>query len=253
MKLLAFDTSTDACSVALLNNGDVLSVHKIEPQAHAKILLPEVQGLLSQAELAVNQLDGVVYGAGPGSFTGVRIAAATAQGVALGADVGVIGVSSLQAIAQGVNRSHKASSVIAVLDARMGEVYWGAYSLSQDKLMETVIADAVAKPQQVDLNCISAEEIFLAGSGADEYNSVWLASENEQSDATGDVEGDAKKVKPAVKHIANVLPNAVDLISLALPVAQRGDWLSPEHAVPVYLRNKVALTEAERAGGSRSA
>nr|VFJ43097.1 MAG: tRNA threonylcarbamoyl adenosine modification protein YeaZ [Candidatus Kentron sp. FM] len=129
MKILAIDTATDACSVALHLDGDYREIHELAPRRHAEILLPRIRTLLSEAALSLRDLDALAFGRGPGAFTGVRIATGVIQGLAFGADLPVVPISSLHALAQGAWRERGEGNVLAAFDARMGEVYWGAYRL----------------------------------------------------------------------------------------------------------------------------
>jgi tRNA threonylcarbamoyladenosine biosynthesis protein TsaB len=153
MNLLAIETSSDACSVALLCGTQIQTDHRIVPQQHGRLVLPMIDALMAQSELSVNQLDGVVFGRGPGSFTGVRIAVALTQGIALGADVGVIGISTINSIAQGVYRQHGDCSVAVSIDARMDEVYFAAYTLTDDGVMKPVTEEYLC-PQRAFLLCL---------------------------------------------------------------------------------------------------
>jgi len=243
MKLLALDTSTDACSVALSLNGKLTIDHRIAPQKHAQLLLPMIDKLLIDSGITAADLDGVAFGCGPGSFTGVRIAAAAAQGLAFGVDIGVIPVSSLQALAQGAYRSHSATHVFATFDARMGEVYWGAYAISADaskapdKIVQPLHADRVCSPQQVSVpNNGQNQRWSLIGSGADQY-------QDELSAALG--------ANVSINVVNDCWPSAQDVLSVATPVAQAGGFKSAEQALPIYIRDKVALTEAQRAAGEQ--
>nr|VFJ96912.1 MAG: tRNA threonylcarbamoyl adenosine modification protein YeaZ [Candidatus Kentron sp. H]VFJ97120.1 MAG: tRNA threonylcarbamoyl adenosine modification protein YeaZ [Candidatus Kentron sp. H]VFK02851.1 MAG: tRNA threonylcarbamoyl adenosine modification protein YeaZ [Candidatus Kentron sp. H] len=130
MKILAIDTATDACSVALHLDGEYWGRHELAPRQHAEILLPRIRELLSEAGLSLNHLDALAFGRGPGAFTGVRIATSVAQGLAFGADLPVVPISSLHALAQGAWRERGERNLLAALDARMGEVYWGAYRVA---------------------------------------------------------------------------------------------------------------------------
>ncbi|UCE90616.1 MAG: tRNA (adenosine(37)-N6)-threonylcarbamoyltransferase complex dimerization subunit type 1 TsaB, partial [Pseudomonadota bacterium] len=127
MKLLAIETATEACSVALAVDGDVRDRFEIAPRGHAGLVLPMAKALLAEAGLGLRELDALVFGRGPGAFTGLRIAAGVVQGLAYGAELPVVPVSSLATLAQGVSAQTGASDVLAVFDARMGEVYWGAF------------------------------------------------------------------------------------------------------------------------------
>ena len=123
MNLLAFDTSTEFLSIAIARDAEVYCFDTLAGQSHSQLILPEIQNLLKRAELRLSDLNGLIFGAGPGSFTGVRIAAGVAQGLAFGAQLPVLGVCTLMALAQ----ASGASKVLACLDARMGEVYFAAY------------------------------------------------------------------------------------------------------------------------------
>jgi len=237
MKLLALDTSSDACSVALACDGDVKVDHRVAPQKHAQLLLPMIEQIVVDAGIKLTDLDGVAFGCGPGSFTGVRIAAATTQGIAFGADIGVIAVSSLRALAQGVCRTHSATHVLASFDARMGEVYWGAYELGDDGVAIPMQDDRVCAPQQVSIPAdVSEREWCLVGSGADAYQDVLHT-------AIG------KKV--LVNYIGDRWPNAQDVLSVAQLAANAGRFQTAADALPVYLRERVALTEQQRAAGEQ--
>lgn len=237
MKLLALETSTDACSVALSYNGDIIVDHQIAPQKHAQLLLPMIEKILVDAGLKTTDLDGVAFGCGPGSFTGVRIAAATTQGLAFGADIGVIPVSSLQALAQGAHRVCQATHVLAAYDARMSEVYWGAYAVDDQGIAQSVVDDCVCAPGDVPVPNIDSDvEWVMVGSGADQYSEVLgeLVNENLR-----------------FRHMADYWPNSHDVLTVALPQALAGGLASASDALPVYLRDRVALTEAQRASGEK--
>src|SRR5215475_1096438 len=128
-RLLAIETATEACSAALLVGGDVIERSEIAPRRHAELILPMIESLLAEAGLSRRQIDGIAVGRGPGAFTGVRLAISVAQGIALGLDVPVVPVSSLAALAQDVPRELPAP-ILAVIDARMGAVYAGAFERS---------------------------------------------------------------------------------------------------------------------------
>src|SRR5512139_4159598 len=144
MKLLVIDTSTEWCSAALWLDGRILARRVLAEQRHSSLLLPMVDELLREAGLALRELDGIGYGAGPGSFTGLRIACAVTQGLAFGADLPVVGVSTLESIAEQTGADH----VLTVLDARMAEVYWAAYQREGDG-WRAVSAPQLALPESV--------------------------------------------------------------------------------------------------------
>jgi len=235
MNLLAVETATDACSVALLANGQTYSDHRIAPQQHARLLLPMIDQLLNSAGLRPCDLNAVVYGSGPGSFTGVRIAAAATQGIAFAHDIPTVGVSSLQAIAQGVYRETGAVNIIAMIDARMSEVYWGAYAMNNDGVMHSIGKDQVCRPNTVALaDFDSSKKWVCAGSGADNYY--------EQ------IKGSALRTLE-LKRVVNQWPSAIDMLPIAKLRVAAGMAVPAAEAVPVYVRDKVALTEQERSDG----
>src|SRR5512135_2681098 len=144
MKLLVLDTSTEWCSAALWLDGTILARRVLAEQRHSSLLLPMVDELLRESGIGLRQLDGIGYGAGPGSFTGLRIACAVTQGLAFGADLPVVGVSTLESIAEQTG----ADRVLTVLDARMAEVYWAAHQRDGEG-WRTVIQPQLALPASV--------------------------------------------------------------------------------------------------------
>ena len=131
-KILALDTATENCSVALLVNDRVYVRREVAPRDHTKKILPMVDEVLKEAGLSLNELDALAFGRGPGSFTGVRIGIGIAQGLAFGAELPMIGISTLQAMAQGSYRNMRATHVACAIDARMSEVYWGRFMRQED-------------------------------------------------------------------------------------------------------------------------
>ena len=132
MRILAIDTATEACSVALWNDGTTFAHFELCPREHTQRILPLVRAALADAEVKLTDLDALAFGRGPGSFTGVRIGIGIAQGLALGAELPMIGVSTLATMAQGAWRKTGATRVLAAIDARMGEVYWAEYQRDAD-------------------------------------------------------------------------------------------------------------------------
>jgi len=224
MNILAFDTATDICTVALSVNGETLEHNQHKPRQQAALLLPAIDQIMNQAGLSVSQLDGVVFGRGPGSFTGLRIAASCAQGIALGADIGVMGVSTLACLAQGCARH-----VLVLLDARLSEVYCARYQFEGSDIANATSEEQLIGPADLHDLLQAGSPLTVTGSGLSEYRDV---------------------IEPQL-HDGIILdeerwPNAADLITLALPVVDNHSWLPPEAALPVYIRDNVALTEAER-------
>ncbi len=226
MKFLAIDTSTDACSVALQIDGSIISDHRVVARQHGALVLPMVDALMAQAGCKAAELDALIYGRGPGSFTGVRIGIATAQGIALGADIGVVGVSTLQSIAQACWREYADESVAVSVDARMDEVYFCKFFINEKQLMQSKFDEQIGPPEQVRGDMCAV----WAGSGAERYSE--LLQENAPASA--------------VCVRSGCLPNAVDLLTLGADKVSDGQLQAAEFASPVYLRNKVALTTAER-------
>ena len=219
IKLLALDTSTEACSVALQVGTDILTLDEVCPQQHSKRVLPMVQQLLSQAGISLTQLDGIVFGRGPGSFTGVRIGVGVTQGLAFGADIPVYGVSTLAAMAQAAHRLYGANQVVAAIDARMAEVYIGSFSLQQG-LMQALSGEVAIKPQDITGFDISGE-VYAVGTGWQTYADALLQKQ------------------PAVIARDILYPSAQDMLTLALPALGAGQFIAAELAEPVYVRDDV--------------
>jgi len=221
MKLLALDTSTEACSAALWLDHVIHERFEIAPGAHSRLILPMIEDLCTQAGVQLKDMDALVFGRGPGSFTGVRIAASVVQGLAFGADLPVIPVSTLAALAQGAWQQHQWSRVLAALDARMGEVYWGAFERDADGVMRAVQDECVVAPDQVTL---PTGEWRGAGPGWAAYAAVLQTRCGER----------------VVSYDGLLFPRAAYLLPIAAVEFQRGAVVTAEQAVPVYLRDQVA-------------
>lgn len=232
MNLLAIETSTEYCSVALLHRGAVIERSELAPRRHAELLLPMAESLLAEAGLRRAQLDGIAVGRGPGAFTGVRLAISVAQGLAFALDIPVVTVSSLAALAMQAPRD--AQTTLAVMDARMGEVYACAFQKGTEVIKAGVNYLRPLFEERVtcaeDLVLPNAASWNVVGSGWDVYRDALRAQlPGEPLWAKGDA-----------------FPQARDVARLALPRFEAGEALPPEQALPVYLRDKVALTTAER-------
>ncbi len=233
MKLLALETATEACSIALWLDGDVLERHELAPRRHAELALAWVDELLSEAGLARSQLDAVACSRGPGAFTGVRLAVALTQGLALGLNRPVLGVSTLEALAvpamRAINVGDSAvETILAAIDARMGEVYLAEYRRVAGCEWRREGDEIVIAPERVALvperPRLGIGTGFAAMSGA-------LAT----------------RLAAGLRRVdADALPHAGDVAQLAVSAWTRGEALAPEHLQPAYLRNKVALTLAEQ-------
>lgn len=218
MKLLALETSTEACSAALWVDGALCVRFRHAPRLQTELLLPMIEDVLAEAGITLADLDMLAYSRGPGAFTGVRIAAAAIQAIGYARDLPVLAVSSLQALAQGAWRVHGAERVLSVFDARMNEVYVGGYALA-DALMLPLDVEHLCAP-----SCLPASlsgRFFVAGNGAGVYEAGLRA----QCDVTG--------------IDAALFPSAEDVIPLALRLHAEGGAQAPELALPVYLRDEV--------------
>lgn len=227
MKILALDTSTELCSVALSIDGGMLSHAVMAGNRHSELLLPMVAELLADAGWSLQALDGIAYGQGPGSFTGLRIGCGAAQGLAFGADLPVVGVSTLAAMAEELHDSmaegDAPTAVLACLDARMNEVYAAAYRCTASGVDE-ITAPAVLKPGDLDLP---------AGDG-------WIGCGNGFATYPDLLRGRLVDVRP------DIHPHARSIARLALPRFLAGEALPAERAEPLYVRDKVALKTCER-------
>lgn len=233
MKLMAIDAATDACSVAIELDGRYLERAEVRPREHADRLLVMVDELLKQAEVRLTDLDAIVYGAGPGAFTGVRIAVSVAQGLASGADLPLVPVSSLQALAQGVFRQHPdAEKVFVAVDARMKEVYAGAY-VKENGLATLVGEERLLAPEELSVTDERFDNGFTAvGSAWRSYASLIPISLWEKAHAV-DVER---------------LPVALDMLPLGKHIFTVGGACRPEQAQPNYLRNEVVKSSKKNKG-----
>ncbi|MGB0361031.1 MAG: tRNA (adenosine(37)-N6)-threonylcarbamoyltransferase complex dimerization subunit type 1 TsaB [Endozoicomonas sp.] len=223
MKILALDTATEACSVALNLDGQVLEHFELSPRRHSRDLLPMMENLLAKAGVKLNQLDAIAFGRGPGAFTGLRVATAMTQGLAFAVDLPVIPVSTLTALAQQAFREHQVSHVLSAIDARMGEIYWGAFS-EANGLMIPLMDEVVMKPKLVSAPAIEGEWYGI-GTG-------WAFRDQITLQITG------------CQH--ETWPHAYDIAILAATDFQGGKMVPAEQAMPVYLRDKVALKKSER-------
>lgn len=219
MKLLAFETATEACSVALWIDGEMRERFEIAPRRHAELSLPWAEQLLAESGLAKTQLDAIAVGRGPGAFTGVRLAIAIAQGIALALDKPVVAVSTLAALAM----QSQGERIVAAIDARMGEVYLGTFVRSDSDLAaaseERVIRPALALlPEKGDWHGVGTG--FAAADGAlrQQLRARLLSTD------------------------ADALPHAADVARLAALAFARGEAVSADRIAPAYLRNNVALT-----------
>jgi len=222
MKILAIDTATEACSAALYLDGEVRLRYRVEPRRHSELILPMMEELLSEAGIALNALDALAFGRGPGSFTGVRIATGVIQGAAFGADLPVAPVSTLAALAQRHFREQGGRNLLPAYDARMGELYWGCYQVGDEELVHPQSSDLVIHPDKVDRP---------AGEGWVGIGSGWASYGDTLRDRLGDslaaVDGE-------------LFCSAWDVALLGAAAFKAGEIVPAEQALPVYLRDKVA-------------
>ena len=218
MKLLALETATEACSAAVWVAGAVLERYEIAPRRHAALILPMVEAVLAEAELTMNQLDAIAVGRGPGAFTGVRVAIGVAQGLAFAADLPVVPVSTLAALALGAARETDQTRIATALDARMGEVYWGTWVVSAGDRVILLGEERVCAPARVTA---PPDEWFGVGSGW----SVYAEALSQRLTVSG--------------WLGERYPHASDIARLAADPARCDLWVTAERALPVYLRDRV--------------
>ena len=223
MKIIALDSSTELCSVALWLDGEVLLREELAGQRHSELLLPMVQDMLDEAGLSLNALDGIAFGEGPGSFTGLRIGCGVAQGLAFGADLPVVGVCTLLALAEATG----ASRVVSCLDARMGEVYHAVYE-STDGEWRTVVAPGLSLPQQSPE--LEGDNWTGSGNGFLVYGEILRGRYGNQLATVR----------------SEILPHAASIAVLGAAQFKRGLGMDAAEAAPLYIRNKVALKSSER-------
>lgn len=223
---LALDTSSSLSSLALWHKGEVIESTQHLPRAQAQALLPQLEDLLATAEISLSQLTAIAYGKGPGSFTGLRIAAASAQGLGLALDVPLIGVSTLEALAWQAINKFNAQQVLTLIDARMQEVYWCTWQ-AEGKHPKALQAEALSAPEDMVLPEQSTQPLVASwlaiGSGCayqDEFSADLTASISQREEAEE--------------------PNAVALVNLAQEAWQTGKAQAAETAEVTYLRNQVA-------------
>lgn len=219
-RILALDTSTEACSVALCDGDDRIAQSEICPKEHTRKILPMIDAVLTEAGLSLNQLDAIAFGRGPGSFTGVRISVSIAQGLALGADLPLLAISTLKTLAQGTYRLTGATQVLSVIDARMHEIYWCEFQQEQSGLWLAIGEEKITAPEKLTELMMKDKIYSPAGSG-------WVTYPELLSSAT----------KTSESHY--LFPLAEDMLILALRQFENHECLTVDEALPVYLRNEV--------------
>ncbi len=224
MKLLALDTSSVACSVALQIGDGVVERHEEQPREHTRLLMPMIASLLAEAGASLPDLDAIVLGNGPGSFIGMRIAASVAQGLAFGASLQIVPVSSMAAVAARVIAEHDAGEVIVAQDAHMQEVYLGIYRRDEGDLPVPSIPERLHGLTAIaELESSSCTSRFGAGFGWQRYPELLVAN------------------RDRVTTIVDILhPHASDLLRLATSALENGGAIEAQNISPAYLRQKVA-------------
>lgn len=227
MRLLAVETATEACSCALLIDHEVEEKFQLAPQRHTRLILPMIDALLAEAGIQVHDLDAVAFGRGPGSFTGIRIATGVVHGIAFGADLPVIPISTLAAIAQDCIEQTGNDYIFTAMDARMGEIYWAEYQKSRQGHVQLVARESVDR----------VENVTVAGSSGFGAGSAWQTYHAQLIQHLGcQISG----------FDSSYLPRASKIAQLAALEVEQGRAVPVEQAMPVYLRDKVAKKESER-------
>lgn len=222
MNLLALETATEACSVALDIDGRICSRRLEEARAHGDRLLGLIEEILQEGGIERTDLDAIAFGRGPGGFTSLRIGIGVVQGVAFALDLPVIPVSTLATLAQGAHRLRRIERVVAAIDARMGEIYCAAFVAGEDGIMQPHGPERVLPPERFE--CPEGDGWHGCGTGWATYRDVLL-----------------QRCGPALVDVVEPrLPDAIDMLPSARTALQRGETVTAEQAVPVYLRDRVA-------------
>lgn len=227
MKLLAIETSTEACSAALYLDDQIHELFELAPREHTKRILPMIDELMAQAQLTPQQLDGIAFSCGPGSFTGVRIATGITHGIALGADLPVVPVSTLAAIAQTFFNQNPETLAFTAMDARMREIFWGVYHKNDEGYAQLINKEAVTPATKIEFPARSGVGI---GTGFSLY-------QPELQQVLGEW---------LQRYEADNLPRASAIAQLGAFGLKNNQAVSVELAQPTYLRDKVAKKESER-------
>lgn len=237
MKILALDTSTEYLTLALALDGQCYGRDLLAGQTHSQRILPLLRELLDEAGVELADLDGIAFGAGPGSFTGLRIGCGVAQGLAFGADLPVVGISTLLALAEDAG---DAQQVIACLDARMGEVYHAAYR-KQGGIWQEVLAPGLYAPDAVP--ALPAQALTGNDGVVQGWTGIGSGWKSYADSLQQQYAGQLAQVLP------DAYPRAAAIAALALPRFAAGEARPADEAAPVYIRNKVAMTTSERQKG----
>jgi tRNA threonylcarbamoyladenosine biosynthesis protein TsaB len=223
VKLLALDTSSLACSVALQDGAAIIARYEEQPREHTRLLLPMIREVLRESELGLAELDAIVLGNGPGSFIGMRIAASVSQGLAYGSGLKIVPVSSLAAVAAEVFATSDAGEVVVTQDAHMHEVYLGIFARGADELPTPLMAERLHAQHAIEELGSTAANRVAAGAGWQRYPAL-LANNQERLSAVS----------------SQLYPNARFLLGLGAFGLATGSSIAPAELTPAYLRQKVA-------------
>jgi tRNA threonylcarbamoyladenosine biosynthesis protein TsaB len=227
MNILALDTCTENCSVALRINNELYAISQPTQRGHSDLILGMMDSLFLQSQTSINDVEAVVFGRGPGSFTGVRVGVAVAQGIAFAKAIPVVPISTLASVAQRAIEQHNAARVAVAIDARMGEVY-AAHFQNQNGLAVLLDDEQVCAPDH--FSPLDKRTWFAAGTGWREYEA---ALTQQFTDQLVDMDSELK-------------PDATTMLTLASKKIEKGGLISAEQALPVYLRNDVAKKKGEQ-------
>lgn len=227
MNILALDTCTEMCSVAILKEGELYEQSLLTQRGHSEKILGMLDEILARAESRLSDMDCIAFGRGPGSFTGVRVGVSVTQGIAYAANLPVVPISTLAAVAQRAIDEHEAKDIAVAMDARMQEVYSALYQ-SVDGFAVLVDEEQVCLPEQ--LGWRSEQSFFAAGTGWKEYETAMMAKFSNQITGLDSA----------------LLPTAAAIAKLAVRQVEKGHILPAEQAIPIYLRDNVAKKKGEQ-------
>lgn len=219
MKLLAFDTSSSAYSLALLNDNEVKVIHEVAPMQQSRLLLPAIEKLLQESSVALNQLDAIAFGCGPGSFTGIRIAASTAQALGYAAKLPLISLSSLAILAQTAFMQKNVTHSLVALDARMEQIYWAEYVITSHGLATLIHHEQICAPQNI-ITSSNHHDWSGIGEGWQRYQTQLISALGSHPQSI----------------YSDLIPHANAMIPLARAKFEQKEWVTPENAVPIYLK-----------------
>ncbi|WWO97661.1 MAG: tRNA (adenosine(37)-N6)-threonylcarbamoyltransferase complex dimerization subunit type 1 TsaB [Candidatus Dasytiphilus stammeri] len=221
MRILAIDTSTELCSVALLDNKEVYSVYEYYPREHAQLILPMIQNILSDRCIELQQLDAIAVNRGPGSFTGLRIGISVAKGIGLGINLSIIGISTLAILAEKAWKMFGAQRVLVAIDAHMGELYWAEYQRVKQSCWNGENTERVLNPQEIKSHIAKLSGHWcIVGSGWKIYNDLFDGVFN-------------------IIPVNCGIPIAQDMLPLAIAALKEGNVVSADCIKPCYLRKKL--------------